>query len=94
MAISGTDKRVTRRTVNDKIFEKGKHKRVIIQVGGGKDPDLVRFRLEGSPRWTNGLSITALFWQDLKRTSLKNWEAENSKRKAAGKRLLRRPTSF
>ncbi len=80
-----------RRTCVDTVFERGKHRRIVIEVGGGKDPDLVRFRMEGTQRWTNGLSIKALFWQDFKKTVYSTWAAENEKRKTAGKRLLRRP---
>ena len=91
MAISTTDKKVRRRTTVDTIFDKGKHRRIIITVGGGKDPDIVRFRLEGLRDTTDGLSIKELFWTDFKRTTTRRWEKTNEERKALGKRRLKRP---
>lgn len=92
MAISTTDKPVRRRTTVDTIFDKGKHRRIIIMVGGGKDPDIVRFRLDGLRDVTDGVSLKELFWLDFKRTTMRRWETENEKRKADGKRRLKRPT--
>jgi hypothetical protein len=88
--VTNTDRAVKRRTCTDTIFEKGKHRRIIIEVGGGRDPDLVRFRLEGMRDRTDGLSIKELFWTDFKRTATRRWEKKNEERKANGKRRLKK----
>jgi hypothetical protein len=89
--VTNTDRAVKRRTCTDTIFEKGKHRRIIIEVGGGKDPDLVRFRLQGMRDGTDGISIKELFWMDFKRTAIRRWEEKNARRKAEGTRLLKKP---
>lgn len=89
--MTNTDRPVKRRTTTDTIFDKGKNRRIIVEVGGGRDPDLVRFRLEGMRDRTDGLSIKELFWIDFKRTCLRRWEKKNEERKSLGKRRLKKP---
>lgn len=89
--MTNTEKVVIRRTTADTIFDRGKHRRIIVAVGGGKDPDLIRFRLEGLRDQTDGLSLKELFWLDFKRTVTRRWEEANAKRKAEGRRRLKKP---
>lgn len=88
--MTDTNKPVQRRTCVDTVFDR-KSRRIVIKVGDIRDPDTVRFRLEGSPKWTNGITIKELFWTAYRRTLMSNWTNENKKRKEQGKRLLKRP---
>lgn len=89
--MTDTNKVVIRCTHTDTVFDKGKHRRIIVELGGGKDPDLVRFRLEGLRDRTDGLSIKSIFWTDFKRTTTRRWMEANEKRKAEGRRRLKKP---
>lgn len=89
--MTNTDRRVIRRTCNDTVFSQGKHRRIIAIVGGGKDPDLIRFRLEGTRLVTDGLTIQSLFWQDMNKTVTRQWHEKNARRQALGKRKLKKP---
>lgn len=89
--MTSTEKQVIRRTTSDTVFEQGKHRRIVVVLGGGKDPDLIRFRLEGKRNITDGLVLRELFWTDTKRTVQRRWEKTNAERKMLGKRRLKKP---
>ena len=90
-SITSTEKCIRRRTVLATIFSKSKHRRIILIIGGGKDPDRIRFKLEGLPGMTNGLDLKELFHKDMDRTVIANWTKRNEQRAALGKRKLPRP---
>lgn len=89
--MTSTNRPVKRRTCAEVVFEKGKRRRIIIEVGGERNPDVVRFRLEGLRDRTDGIAIAELFWMDFKRTVTRRWEKKNAERKALGKRRLKKP---
>lgn len=89
--MTSTEKVVIRRSTADSVFDRGKNRRIIVALGGGKDPDLIRFRLEGLRDQTDGISLRELFWTDFKRTTTRRWMEANEKRKAEGRRRLKKP---
>lgn len=71
----------------DRVWECGKNRPIVVQIGRG---DLLQLRLKGTKRMY-GILIREVFWLALKNHTRKVWIDKNEKRKALGKRALRKP---
>lgn len=85
--MTDTSRRTIRRSKTATVFETGKHRRIIAGLGPG---DYVSFRLEGTKRWTDPLSLVNLFHMALRATVNRTIADENKQRKAQGRRLLKK----